>query len=171
MLRVIPVLLLLSFSSSCLLTDEFGVQPVNSVRSEEIPAEVALRTANGWRTGLGFFESDKRQTVVNKDFRENLYALAYAAGNYAMDDELKDGDFFTRESYENCLEQAFSGAAGAALFKFYNVQYGVAINDSPDLPDSEMLLSAWLAGANGASACRTALIKTGRVFEIGVLRF
>ena len=171
MLRLASVFCVLMFGFSCLVTNEFGVQPVNSIRAEEIPSAVGLRTANGWLTALGFFESDKKKSVVRESFKENLYFSAYGAGAFSIDGKVSDGEFFTRESFDNCLEQAFTGAAGGALIRFYGVQFGFATNSSAEINELDMLSSAWFAGAAGATECRTALIRTGRVFEIGVLRF
>ncbi len=169
-LNIVVVLCLLPFVS-CLLTNEMGIQPVNSVRANEIPAEVGVRVANGWLTGLTFFEGDRRTSFVNPAYRENLYYTAYGLGMLAIDEKTGDRDYFTRESFESCLERAYVASTGAAILKFFEVSYGIPTNTSGTISDNNLFLSTWYAGVAGATECRTALIRTGRVFEIGYLRF
>ena len=148
------------------------MQPVNSVRAEEIPAEVGLRVASGWLVGIGIFETDRGASAVNDRQKANFGYLAQGIGAFAMDGRVADGEFFTRESYDNCLEQAFTLAAGATLIDIYDADFGVPLNTGEGgLGDEKLIESSWAASAAGADACRTALIRTGRVFDLGVLRF
>lgn len=173
-LRILTVLLAFIFTN-CLLTDEIGVQPPDSVGKAEIEEAVGMQAAMGWYMGCNMYLAGLTYpagVTAAKDCKDASNFALYFISVKTMTPsglDLEDAAYYKRSSLEECKRAAFMRALFITklfLDTMTPKTNGVA---SRTANDSETITSTIMAGRQSGRSCKEALVRTGRVIEAGPL--
>lgn len=154
--------------SGCILTNQLGIRPPGDVYGKDVKTMVGETSLIGFALSLDtycnqFENSSICARALNSDAREKGLALVYYLTPELL--SIDEGDLFSAESVDACVNEAYSQMLSVPFLYFQN-QESTGGTGSFQLEHPQRTVKEAAAGAayGSAAACRGVLAEPGPIF-------